>query len=41
VTQKRQSDAPASTVLGVPGKGERCGSKGACALLDSASGLSF
>jgi len=25
--------------MGVPGKGERCGSEGACAPLDSANGL--
>ena len=28
---------PESRVIGVPGKGERCGSKGACAPLDSAN----
>jgi hypothetical protein len=34
-------DAPTSAVIGVPGKGERCGSKGACAPLDSANGFSL
>jgi len=34
-------DAPASAVIGVPGKGERRGSKGACAPLDGANGPSL
>jgi hypothetical protein len=29
-------DAPASAVIGVPGKTERCGSNSTCVLLDSA-----
>jgi hypothetical protein len=36
---KRQVNAPERAPLGVPGKGERCGSEGACAPLDSANGL--
>jgi hypothetical protein len=34
-------NALASAVIGVPGKGECCGSKGACAPLDSANGSSL
>jgi hypothetical protein len=34
-------NAPERAPLGVPGKGERCGSEGACAPLDSANGLNI
>jgi len=40
-TWKRPLDAPASTVIGVPGKGERRGSQGACAPWDGANGPSL
>jgi hypothetical protein len=39
IQQQRQLNAPERAPLGVPGKGERCGSEGACAPSDSANGL--